>query len=321
MKTDYDRMFVYLWEEVDALGQCKFGEHWVKANTDPEKECQKRIRDSLNVRKHLYDDGKINIIGIWDVTTIAKNVDRYRKQSRVDDYLREQIGYRHGSTGDVHDLPGIEMKIKINTLLTKLEQPLIPVELSTKQYEVADEVIDRFNSGDKVILAELCARFGKTIWSSAVGVELEADNIIIASYIKTVFTSFASDITSFNQFSDYVHIDTGSKDYKKQYTQAKKKGKKVFLYLSLCNGSKRQERINWLANLKGSKLLVVDEADFGAHREKQAIPLINKLNKIDYTIIMTGTNADRAATYWPIDYITSVTYPELLMQKRSVRCP
>jgi hypothetical protein len=32
---------------------------------------------------------------------------------------------------------------------------------------------------------------------------------------------------------------------------------------------------------------------------------------------MTGTNADRASKLWKIDTMLSVTYPELLIQKRA----
>ncbi len=316
MKCDYDRMFCYLWHEDDK--ECKFGERWVPTNKDDEQECRKRVRESLGVRKDKFDEETVQIDAIWDVTDIAKKIDRFKKGGRVDDYLREKIGFRKGSTGEIHALPAPEMKIKVNELLHKLGQPLIKAGLSTYQYKVAEELIEKFKLDNKVILTELCPRFGKTIWSSAIAVEMEVDIVIVASYVKTVFTSFATDITSFEQFVDYEHIDLGKDDYKDKFKKARKNNKKVFLYLSLCQGSKRQERINWVANIKGTKMLIVDEADFGAHREKQAIPLINKLHKINHVIIMTGTNADRAASKWPIDHITSVTYPELVMQKRSV---
>jgi len=314
-----NKMYCYLWEETEHPGECKFGERWVLAGQDPEKECSKRIRESLGVRKDIFDQGGVRIVAIWDVTEAAKKADRYYQRSRMDDYLREFIGYRKGSTGEIHKLHGDDMKLRVNKLLAKLGQPLIPAGLSTKQYEVAEEAIRLFGSGAKVVLAELCARFGKTIWSGAVAVEQGADLVIVASYVKTVFTSFATDLTSFQQFANYAHIDTGDADYQEQIEAAFAKGKKVFAYLSLANGSKRQERIDYLFDNKVEKLLIVDEADFGAHQIKQAKPLIDKLDETVYTIIMTGTNADRAATHWPIDSIVSVTYPELLMQKKATQ--
>ena len=42
-----DKMYCYLWEEIEHLGECKFGERWVFAGQDPEKEVRKRVRESL----------------------------------------------------------------------------------------------------------------------------------------------------------------------------------------------------------------------------------------------------------------------------------
>lgn len=316
ISTTEGNMFVYLWEETDKADECKFGERWVFAGQDPEKECRKRIRESLGVRKDKYDEGGIRLMGIWDVTEIAKKVGRNYQRSRMDDYLRDFIGYRKGSTGEIHKLSGTAMKLEINRLLNRLGQPLITAALSTKQYEVASEVIEKFNNNDTVILAALCARFGKTIWSGAVSVEMDVKLTVIASYVKTVFTSFATDLTSFQQFAGHEHIDTADSNYQQKINDALAEGKKVFAYLSLANGSQRQNRIDFLFGLNASKMLIVDEADFGAHQIKQAQPLVEKLPNIDYTIIMTGTNADRAVTHWPISSVVSVTYPELLMQKK-----
>jgi len=201
-------------------------------------------------------------------------------------------------------------------ILAKLEQPLPEAKLSTKQYEVASEAIDNFNRDNNVILAALCARFGKTIWSGAVSIEMETQLTVIASYVKTVFTSFATDLTSFQQFAGHEHVDTSDSNYQQKINDAIAEGKKVFAYLSLANGAQRQARIDFLFGLNVRKMLIVDEADFGAHQIKQAQPLVDQLANIDYTIIMTGTNADRAVTHWPIDSIISVTYPELLIQKK-----
>jgi len=179
---------------------------------------------------------------------------------------------------------------------------------------VAEEVIEMFDDS-QIILAELCARFGKTIWSAAVATEMDADIVVVASYVKTVFTSFATDITSFEQFAHYVHVDCGDADYQEKIEDALQNGQKVFAYLSLANSTKRQARIDFLFCWDVNTMLIVDEADFGAHTAKQADPLIEAVGTDVKTIIMTGTNSDRAVTHWKIDQITSVTYPELLMQK------
>jgi hypothetical protein len=316
-----DKMYCYLWEDIDDDNECKFGERFVKKGQNPKKECATRIRQSLGVRKDRYDEGKIRIVSIWDVSTIGDSVGKNRKGGKVDDFLRAKIGYRKGSTGEVHTLSGDEMKIKVNKVVSKFGQDLIVAGLSTKQFEIAEEVIDLFNTSSRVVLAELCARFGKTIWSASVAVEQGVDVVIVASYVKTVFTSFASDLTSFEQFAKYVHVDTSDENYQERINNALANGKKVFAYLSLCNGENRQSRIDYLFDVNATKMLIVDEADFGAHTDKQALPLVEKIKAHEdvNAIIMTGTNADRAVTHWPVNGIVSVTYPELLIQKKETQ--
>lgn len=310
-----DKMYCYLWIDQATPEKCTFGERWVKAGEDPWKDCCKRIRQSVGKFKHTYDKGQYDVICVWDVSELAKKINRYHPQSRMDDYIRKFIGHRESTRSEVHVLPALEVKLKVDKFLAKQNQPLPTATLSTMQYQVAQEVIGSFVDGHKIVLAELCARFGKTIWSSAVAVEQDVDVVIVASYVKTVFTSFATDITSFDQFSQYDHISTDDDDYQDQVRDTLACGRKVFIYLSLCNGSKRQKRIDYITSLEARKMLIVDEADFGAHQEKQALPLVNVLELIDHALIMTGTNADRAATFWPVDHMVSVTYPELLLQK------
>lgn len=311
------RMMVY--NHFDPLvGESKFGDHFVNKDCTLEEAIEDTIRymRTQYPRRARYFDSDAVLKQVWDISEFAKAQDKFYGASKIDDVIRPAIG-KPGTQGkEYHKLGFAELNMKVNLFLAKQGQPLIQAGLSTKQYEVAEEVITNFNQGSRCILTELCARFGKTIWSASVAVEMDVDLVVVASYVKTVFTSFATDLVQFQQFANYVHIDTGQPDYKEKIAKAFVQGKKVFAYLSLANGSKRQERIDFLFDQNCSKLLIVDEADFGAHQIKQAKPLIDKIDETVYVIIMTGTNAERAATYWPIDTMVSVTYPELLIQKR-----
>lgn len=315
MIKNYDRMFCYLWYEKSNPNECKFGERWVPAGINPQESCEKRVKDSLGVRKDLWKTGEVVLFKIWDVTEYAKNVNRYYKASRVDDYIREQIGFRKGTTGEIHTLGFETMAIKVNKLLSKLNQPLPEAGLSTGQFNMATDVLSLFNQNKNIVLAELCARFGKTIFSGAVATELESPLTIITSYVKTVFTSFEVDMTSFEQFKGIVHVSTEDADYQEQIENALAENKKVFVYLSLVQGGKRQDRIDYLFNLDVDRFLIIDEADFGAHKAGQSEPLINAVKDNDKVLIMTGTNADRAASVWKVDGMISTTYFELLSHK------
>jgi hypothetical protein len=317
MIINEDKMYVYLWSEEDH--ECKFGQRWVNAGQDPVVECGNRIRASLGVRKDKFPMIEKRGYQVWDVTDYAKKFDMFDKKKKVDDNIRKIIGFRKGTSGEVHSIPQSMMSLKVSEFLRNFnEQKLSVATLSTAQYETAMETVKAFDSGHKIILAELCARFGKTIWSAAVATEIGAELVIVASYIQTVFSSFASDIARFEQFKEYVHVDAAKEDYKLRIEEAYAKGSKVFVYLSLCNGSLREDRIDHLFSISKSRLLIIDEADNGAHQPKQALPLINALGMNDRVIIMTGTNADRAATHWKVDKMISVNYFELLTHKEEV---
>jgi hypothetical protein len=47
------------------------------------------------------------------------------------------------------------------------------------------------------------------------------------------------------------------------------------------------------------------------------MPLQSARRKSDFILIMTGTNSDRAASTWDVDFMTSKTYPELLVSKHA----
>lgn len=315
--TNYDRMFCYLWWEQSHPGEAKFGERWVKAGEDPVESIKQRVKDSLAVRKDLLKAGEVKIHHWWDVTDLAKKVGRYYKASRMDDYIRPVIGFRKGTTGEVHSLPPDEIKQKVDRYLASIGQPLPKVGLTQWQATAAEDVISAISRNKRYISAELCARFGKTIWAGSLVRELNIPLTVVATYVKTSFASFESDLSGYDQFKDFALVNTDEDDWKQSVDAHLKAKKQVVVFLSLCNGSKRQSRIDYLFNQNVNRLLIVDEADFGAHKPKQALPLVDAMKSNDVVIHMTGTNADRAVGLWPIDHQLSVVYPELVMEKRN----
>jgi ribosomal protein L24 len=313
------RMFLYVWSESTNPHECKFGERWVQPSETPEDSVRARVRDSLGVRKDLLNTGIVSIDHIWDVTSYATRVGRCQQHARMDDYVRGFVGHRKGTTGEIHTISSLELILKVNQHLASVNQELPSAGLSTMQYRMCLQTLEAYEQGKQVVLAELCARFGKTIYSGAVARELESPLVIVASYVKTVFASFAKDLTSFQQWSHYQHVDTQKDGWQEQVTQALKSKKPVICYLSMCSGSQREARIKWLCQKRVERLLVVDEADYGSYRPGQAELLKKHIGKRDRVLIMTGTNADRASKLWKIDTMLSVTYPELLVQKHAVQ--
>ena len=62
------------------------------------------------------------------------------------------------------------------------------------------------------------------------------------------------------------------------------------------------------------KLVIIDEADFGAHTE-QKTPLVQKITGDSPLILTTGTNSERARGQHDVDDMFLVTYPDMLMMK------
>lgn len=315
------RMFCYLWHEVADQDECKFGERWVKPGQDPMSECRKRIRDSLGVRKDKFDEESVIVDAIWDVTEMAEELcpDRLKQHGRVDDFIREHIGFRKGTSGEVHSLDSSVMAFKVNEFLKKVGQPLPVAGLSQNQYDAAENVLSAVSKGKGTIVAELCARFGKTIWSGALIKETSAPLTIIASYVLTSFASFKKDLSSFEQFRDFSIIEAGEEEWEFKVEEAIDEGKQAVVLLSMCQGGRRQEKIDAMFNFPLDRLVIIDEADFGVHRQGQSAPLIEARKDNDIVILMTGTNGDKAASIWPVDHYLSVTYPELLIEKHKDR--
>lgn len=313
-----DRMFCYLWHESTDKDECKFGDRWVFDGQDPMEECLKRIRESLGVRKDKFGETvDPNKVVIWDVSDLAKSQcpEKFKQHGKVDDYIRGIIGFRKGKTGDVHSLSADEMQIKVNNFLRKSTQTLPAAGLSQWQYDAAEDVMQAIGDGKRTILAELCARFGKTIWAGALTLEANPNITVIASYVLTSFASFEKDLTGFEQFRYFEVIDSAKENYQSLIEDALAKNRQVVVFISLCGSEKRQDRIDYLFGLPDRKLLIVDEADYGAHRSKQADPLIAARHPNDVVILMTGTNGDRACGDWGIDHYLGTTYAELLLTK------
>lgn len=306
----------YVWQDLDAPeAEQKFGDHFSEADTLEEAvtETQKYIRGTLGRQKHKFKEGRVVIHQIWDVTEYAKLKNRFGKHQKIDDVIRPVIGHHVGA--DVHRIDAETLIIRVNKELSKHGQPLPEAGLSTLQFNTAVDVVEQIEAGKQIIVAELCARFGKTIWSGALIRELNRPLNIVASYVLTSFTSFIKDLTAFEQFKDLVHVDTKDDDFKEQVEAALNAGKQVIAYVSMCKGGKRDGRVETLYDVDADRLLIVDEADFGVHKAGQADLLIDNQREGDVVVLMTGTNSDRAATLWNPDYMVSVTYPELLMEK------
>lgn len=317
-------MLLYAYEDPNHPNNTKFGEHYISPDANvstieaAEEHTKKYIRGQFPRKFDYFDSGAVKF-KIWDASQYAQKHDKLRRNSKLDDHVRRDLGFKKSKNlGEEWCAVGLDkFCIKLNLFFVKEGQPLLDAQLSTFQYKVAIECVDEFKNGAKTVLAHLCPRFGKTIWSAAVAHELSKQLIVITSYYLTSFTSFKKDLTKFNQFAEYEHVDTSEGgNWQDIINEHLRNGKKVIAYVSLCHSKNRNNYIKWLLNnCKSDTMLIIDEADFGAHQPKQIDILAKYAQDVD-TIIMTGTNIDRARSKWTIDYATSVSYLEMLAQRR-----
>jgi hypothetical protein len=308
---------IYVWEDLDAPeSEQKFGDHYSETSTIDEafKETERYVRGSLGRQKHKFDEGRVVLHKMWNATEYAKLKGRFGKHQKIDDVIRPVIG--HHVSADVHRIDSDTLIERVNRELIKHNQPLPVAGVSQNQADAAMNVLTAIADGKRTIVAELCARFGKTIWSGALVRETNASLTVVASYVLTSFSSFKKDLTSFEQFRDLVLVDSKDEDYQEQVECGLADNKQVVVFLSMCGGGRRQERIDYLFGIDVVRLVLIDEADFGVHKSGQSKPLIEARSENDVVVLMTGTNGDKAASVWAVDHYLSVTYPELLMEKR-----
>jgi hypothetical protein len=142
------------------------------------------------------------------------------------------------------------------------------------------QILDAYNNEvelDVNIIAELCARFGKTLTYLELFRRLENDVMIIPSYMHSVFTSFENEVIgkykdeTIGKWSNFVNfkvIDTRNGDsWIEKYNENLGKSKLV-VFVSIQTPEDSFGKFDVIKNTDSNrKFILIDEADFGAHTE------------------------------------------------------
>ena len=181
---------------------------------------------------------------------------------------------------------------------------------TTWQRRAIEFVAGAFEAGKTTLLLELAARFGKTGTLTQLFSYSDADVMVVTNYVKTVNGSFGDTVVKY--FSDQMsYLDTSESDFVEKLQTEREAGRKVLVTCSLFKGVKTERAIEALTKVD-NRLIVVDEADFGAHTDSNR-EKVNTLRQGVPLILMTGTNADRAASSHDIDAHMSTTYFDMLL--------
>lgn len=315
------RMFCYLYlYNHTEHGLCsKFGDTFVKAGEDANKEALNRISDQESV----YGENH-TILTVWDVSKYASKYKKNSEKAKIDTFIANKIGldtYRVKSaetTGgaDLYKMCPNDVKRMVQKELDSLNCGRIDCGLAEWQYQSVADTLDAKYNGNKVIVADLCARSGKTVYTGAVIVESGSPINIICSYVLTSQSSFESDLCTFTQFKNVEYINTAKDDWKDDVTTALKNGKQIAAFVSMCGSNEKDapkiKKLKWLLSKGNSSNIFVDEADFGAWKQN----MVKDAVKDDtFTVLMTGTNIERASLGYKIDSQITVSYIDMLVVK------
>ena len=147
------------------------------------------------------------------------------------------------------------------------------VKLSYSQAKSLEYTLKQMAEGSEVLLEELAPRFGKTIWALALFAHRPEQVMVVSSYVLSALSSYRNEVTKWNQFSDMLVCDTAE-----EIEWALEQGYKAVIPVSLHNDyDKWIKRYSWVTKIKAdNKFVFIDEADFGAHTERQ----IQKVEKL-----------------------------------------
>lgn len=163
----------------------------------------------------------------------------------------------------VEDLEG--KQVRNNVVLRQLQQ---------KALDEAMFIID--NGGDvSTVIANLCPRFGKTIWAlmlfNAISEKYGNRVMILPAYWLSVHSSFVKELNRFNDFLDIVHVDASLPDAAHKAKEALENGQRLLITISLHGEfNEWSTKHKWVTYIDNETIFsFADEGDFGTHADNQ----------------------------------------------------
>lgn len=125
------------------------------------------------------------------------------------------------------------------------------------------------------IIANLCPRFGKTLWALSLFNRISEKYgnrvLLLPAYWLSAHTSFIDEITQYSDFLDIQQIDVDDPEAYYDVGQALANGKRVVIPISL-HGELEEWKAKhaWVSTIPNDEIFnFADEGDFGTHAENQ----------------------------------------------------
>lgn len=205
-----------------------------------------------------------------------------------------------------------EARVYLDTVITDLEHRKVrkSVKLRSLQQRKINEAISIVDKCGLTasIIANLCPRFGKTLWALSVFNELSAKYgnriMLLPAYWLSVHSSFVNELDEYAEFVDIAEIDPNDANAEQLATNYLNEGMRIVIPISLHGDLEEwKNKHKWLTKYANNEFFnFADEGDFGTHTE-------NQVEKLKYlfengpeqttgkfvSIYASGTNVQRLA--------------------------
>ena len=246
---------------------------------DTRRDVQTRLKEQGGAAEA---ESKV-LIGEWPgLTKIARDYEIHRELEA------EGLKYHGGGSGtEWFKIPGNtdeEAFAYIDAIVTKLEQRVVRngVTLRKLQKDKMNETLDIIERAAMkgqdmaTVIANLCPRFGKTIWAlslfGAITQRWGNRVMLLPAYWLSSQTSFKNEIKQFAEFQDITVIDGSAADAADMFdTTFNDTTDRMVITFSLHGDFKAwAEKYRWMKDIPLDHIFsFIDEGDFGTHTPNQ----------------------------------------------------
>ena len=246
---------------------------------DSHREAQIRIAEQGGASEW---EGKVTI-GVWP------NLKKIKRDFRVHEVLTERgLWHKTDNLGNEwFKIPAestADMYNYIDKLVLGLEgeraRPVVKLRnIQQRLLDKAMEIIKNAKGNISSLIANLCPRFGKTIWAlmlfNRISKKYGNRVMLLPAYWLSVHTSFDEEIGTYKDFNDIRVIDITDPDSYKAAWSYIEQGLRIVVPISL-HGDYNEwcNKHSWIASIPNEEIFMfADEGDFGTHAPNQVAKL------------------------------------------------
>jgi hypothetical protein len=229
-------------------------------------------------------EAKIHV-GAWN------NLDKIKRDHDVHKILTKQgLHHTDGKGTEWFKIPGKTIQdafAYVDNIVANFEGKKVrnKVKLRQLQQKALDEAMRIIDTGqaDASVIANLCPRFGKTIWGlmlfNAITEKYGNRVMLLPAYWLSVHSSFTDELDAFDDFLDIALVDPNAADAELTAINALDNNQRIVIPISL-HGDYEDWIIKneWISRISNDDIFMfADEGDFGTHAE-------NQVKKMEYIL-------------------------------------